>query len=361
MSTSKYSVDYQFIVRVLRSEAGQEEQEYFIQWLNESEEHKAEFAAVSLLWDSMEQSRLPEPPDAGSQWEAVAGKISRLEAERLLAPEMPHESVAAHGVARRDDDRAPHRGPRRIAVSGIFRMLAASAAVVAVLAVSWIVRSKIDLRPAAAAPEYAAVTTHNGEKIVLTLTDGTMVYLNAGSRLTYPRAFADSMRVVGLEGEGYFAVAKDPAKPFRIVTGTTVTQVTGTEFNVRFRRDSLVVAVTKGSVTVAQQAKSGAVHLQPGDAAICARNRLTSYSHVDLEQYVAWRKNRLAFTRAPLRTVMDEIERCFNVDVKFTKERIQRKTLTGVFSTESLDSILGTIALAMDLRIQRNGRTVLIQ
>lgn len=347
MRTPRKRIDYQFMLRVLREEATPGEKEFFDDWLRESDGNRSEFATVTLLWDSMKRASVPETGAVEEQWNRVLRKISAHEAAPL------HFSGNQHAILVRSSAWRL-AGIRRLAIGGSL-----------VLVVVGIILSArypfVGARQSPHQPMYSEVMTQKGERLVVTLTDGTVIHLNSGSRLAYPEQMSDTLRVVGLEGEGYFEVAHDSTRPFHIITGKTYTQVTGTEFNIRFRRDSLVVSVAKGSVFLAQSGMRPAVHLERGEAAIYNKNGFSFPKHVDISRYMAWRRNKLAFSRTPLREVMDEIELCFNVQVFFGSARTKNKTLTGMFSTESLDDVLAKIALVMDVDVRRQGRIINIQ
>jgi ferric-dicitrate binding protein FerR (iron transport regulator) len=347
MRTPQKRIDYQFMLRVLREETTPEEKEFFEDWLRESEGNRSEFATVTLLWDSMKRASVPESGTLEQQWKRTLGKLSAYEA----APEQ--SSGNQHPIFVRASVWRP---------MGIRELIVGGALILAVAGI--ILSSRYPFGGARQSPHqivYSEVVTQKGERLVVTMTDGTVIHLNSGSRLAYPEQMSDTLRVVGLEGEGYFEVAHDSTRPFLIITGKTYTGVTGTEFNIRFRRDSLVVSVAKGSVFLAQRGMGPAVHLGSGEAAIYNRKGFSPPKHVDISRYVAWRKNKLAFSRTPLREVMDEIELCFNVQVFFGSTGTQNKTLTGVFSTESLDDVLAKIALVMDVDVRRKGKIINIQ
>ncbi len=157
------------------------------------------------------------------------------------------------------------------------------------------------------------LTTPRGGQYRLTLPDGTQVWLNAASALRFPTAFVAAERVVELTGEAYFEVAKDASKPFLVkATGGTDVKVTGTHFNVNAYEEEAVSTVTllEGAVTVNQQ------KLAPGEQATRQNGRIR-VTTADVDQAVAWKNGFFSFNDADIKTVMKELERWYDVKVKY--------------------------------------------
>lgn len=151
----------------------------------------------------------------------------------------------------------------------------------------------------------------------VTLSDGTEVWLNAGSRLTYPNRFTDGGRTVELEGEAYFRVAKDAARPFTVKSGPLSTRVLGTEFNVRrYASSDTHVTLLEGSVEV-QAGTAPAVRIAPGQDASPSADGTWRVTDVDTDVYCAWRKGLFYFDHVPLREVLCELGRWYDRDVRF--------------------------------------------
>ncbi|WP_341840602.1 FecR family protein [Chitinophaga caseinilytica] len=157
------------------------------------------------------------------------------------------------------------------------------------------------------------LTTPRGGQYRLTLSDGTNVWLNAASVLRYPTAFVGPERVVELTGEAYFEVAKDASRPFVVKTdGGTDVKVTGTHFNVSAYEEqpAQVVTLLEGAVTVNQR------QLEPGQQAV-SQNGTIRISPADTEQAVAWKNGFFSFSDADIKTVMQELERWYDVKIKY--------------------------------------------
>ena len=175
-----------------------------------------------------------------------------------------------------------------------------------------------------------------GGEFNVTLADGTRVWLNAGSKLTYPVAFVGNERQVILWGEGYFEVKKDDTKPFRVeVNGMQVT-VLGTSFNLKsFPSDERTTAtLLSGKVEVKTLAES--VILEPNQQAdlIVGENKL-EVREVDAEAYRAWTKGQFVFRRERLESILDDVARWYNVTVFYEQSRTKDILFSGTMERYS--------------------------
>lgn len=153
-----------------------------------------------------------------------------------------------------------------------------------------------------------------GGKYNLVLNDGTKVWLNADSRLTFPNRFGTS-RNVSLSGEAYFEVATDPSRPFTVQTGNTQVRALGTEFNVRSYEEGAVQAtLVSGKVQVVRGEQD--VVLVPGQAAVGSRSGL-NVSPADISSITAWKEGLFLFRDADIREIMASISRWYDVDIVY--------------------------------------------
>lgn len=357
MSYLPRMIDASFMVKVLRGHASQEEREFLDAWLKESDAHREEFAAVVETWERAGRADMPPVPDPEGQWARIESRLAPVgEKPGMVQPDHPPVRMA-------DQRRRPVRVMRTVGVGAL--LLIAMAGLTT--GIFWMAgrnhplptASEQDGRGIGSELEYA---TANGRRAMIPLPDGTVVHLNAASRLTVDPAFGGAERRLTLEGEAYFAVAPDPAKPFRVYTGASFTEVRGTEFGVRYRRDKIDVVVSRGKVRVVSRSRGGSVDLQRGEGVTATSAGELSRPHrVDLHASLAWRENRMAFKKTPLEDVMTEIEEVYDVHVEFRNSAARSRTLTGTFSVDAIDVVLSQIALAMDVSIHRDGRTVVVR
>jgi len=166
------------------------------------------------------------------------------------------------------------------------------------------------------------VKTPRGGQYRLSLSDGTDVWLNSESSITFPAAFAGGERRVAITGEAYFEVAHEAGRPFLVeADGRGVVEVLGTKFNVNTYRDESHMGVTllKGAVRFGKTGESTSVHLKPGQQAVLGGDgRLRVRSDVETGSVVAWKEGRFDFGDGmPISSAMRQISRWYDVDIRF--------------------------------------------
>ncbi|HAS40934.1 MAG TPA: hypothetical protein DCS93_10660 [Microscillaceae bacterium] len=197
----------------------------------------------------------------------------------------------------------------------------------------------------------------------LVLADGSKVWLNEGSRLHYPPQFGQKQRLVRLEGEGFFEVQRDEARPFKIQTGKLNVTVLGTSFNIRQQGNtSTQVMVSSGKVAVATQDQKQRVELIKGDMSNfdVQNGKLTKQINRDLN-YLSWKTNTLVFKKATMGQIVADLSRHFKVSVNCTPALRQKFSFNGTFKQQSLDKILQVIELTLDVQISKQGNSILIR
>lgn len=164
--------------------------------------------------------------------------------------------------------------------------------------------------------------TPRGGQYQLVLPDGTRVWLNAASSITYPAVFSDNERKIKVSGEVYLEVTKYREKPFIVdVDGKSQIQVLGTHFNIKAYKDEGVISTTllEGSIKVSNSIGAPAV-LSPGQQAWSAMDQQTPVkveNAADLDQVVAWKNGFFNFNKVDLQTAMRELGRWYDVDIVY--------------------------------------------
>lgn len=175
--------------------------------------------------------------------------------------------------------------------------------------------------PATGEVAFNTVTTPKGRQFQITLPDGTKVWLNAASSITYPTQFIGKERLVKVSGEVYLEVAKNAAKPFHVnVDERADVEVLGTDFNVNAYADDKSIHTTLLAGAVAVTPKAGArVALKPGQQAQVDGNTATVFDNVNTEKVMAWKNGLFNFEGARLAEVMRQLERWYDIDVVYEK------------------------------------------
>ncbi|MGN6418134.1 MAG: FecR family protein [Pseudobacter sp.] len=166
--------------------------------------------------------------------------------------------------------------------------------------------------------EYHTLSTPAGKQYELKLPDGTEVWLNAKSSVTFPTAFTGSERKVYITGEAYFVVKGNSKQPFLVdVNKKAMIEVLGTEFNVNAYTNEPEVQATllNGKIRVKKDAQ--AVELAPGDQARVDDTKLELKKNVDTDLYVAWKQGVFRFDNASAAAVLRQLARWYDVDVVY--------------------------------------------
>ncbi len=164
---------------------------------------------------------------------------------------------------------------------------------------------------------YNTLATPKGGQYQLVLSDGSKVWLNAGSSLRFPAAFAGPTRSVDLTGEAYFEVAKNTTKPFVVNTAAVAIKVHGTTFNVNAYKNEAFTKTTlcEGSISVSTKTKN--LLLTPGQQAISKPHGIAVLDHVNMDQALAWKNGLFYFYDADLFAVMRQVERWYDITVVY--------------------------------------------
>ncbi len=209
---------------------------------------------------------------------------------------------------------------------------------------------------------YNTLTNPRGSRVIgITLTDGSRVWLNAGSCLKYPVLFATAERKVSVTGEAYFEVKRDPGHPFIVEKGDLETRVLGTHFNVNAYEDEPDIKVTllEGSVEVDRGGNREL--LRPGEQAIAgSAGKIGLNKHADLEQTMAWKNGLFNFSSSDIRAVMRELARWYDIDVQFEGKTTTDTFGGGMTRTASLAQVLEILQTSkVHFRLEGRKLTVL--
>ncbi|MGN6266652.1 MAG: FecR family protein [Ginsengibacter sp.] len=218
--------------------------------------------------------------------------------------------------------------------------------------------------------EYNTLSNPRGSKVIsLILADGSKVWLNAGSTLKYPTAFAGNERKVEVTGEAYFEVAhisssheggREEAMPFIVTKGETSVRVLGTHFNVSAYDDekSLDVTLLEGSVKVSNGNQN--VLISPGEQADIHDSRLTIQNNVDVEEVMAWKNGLFSYKGADVETIMRQVSRWYNVDVVF-EEPVTEKFYAQVSRNTNVSKLLKMLEATRAVHFSINGKTITVR
>lgn len=210
---------------------------------------------------------------------------------------------------------------------------------------------------------YNTLSTPRGGEFQLVLPDGTKVWLNAASSLRFPTKFTGTERTVYLSGEAYFEVAQQASQPFQVqVSNGLKVAVLGTGFNIMAYDDENVMNTTLVSGKVKVIAPGGnSVLLSPSEQAVLARgSRDLSVSEADIDKTIAWKMGMFEFDDDDISTVMRQLARWYDVNVKFSGP-VPDKHYTGSIRKQSTLSQALHILKTAGVQFRINGKQIVVE
>ncbi|MBS1563033.1 MAG: FecR domain-containing protein [Bacteroidetes bacterium] len=208
---------------------------------------------------------------------------------------------------------------------------------------------------------YNTLTTQRGNQYQLLLPDGSKVWLNAASSITYPTVFTGRERKVTITGEAYFEVAKNDRMPFMVQEGNATVQVLGTHFNMNDYSDGPGQTTTLLEGAVRVSSNNSSIVLQPGQQA-AARNAGSSLrvlNDVDIEEVMAWKNGQFLFKDATISSIMHEVARWYDVDVVY-EARIEKHFIADIPRNVPLSQLLKLLELTDQVHFRIDGRKITV-
>ena len=216
--------------------------------------------------------------------------------------------------------------------------------------------------------EWVEVSVPFGEKETVTLSDGTVLHLNSGSRLTYPAVFSGDSRIVFMDGEAYLDVAKDPEHPFIIKSQSIDIKVLGTSFNFKnFAQERtaellLMEGSVEASVSIPNDTRT--VRLKPGDKMQYNRES----GNLDIARFnpkgykAFYEDNSLHFFDMEMADIALDLSRRFNCEIVVLDEELASRRYFSIFTNnETLDQILTVMSSDGKMRVRHSGKTIYLQ
>jgi ferric-dicitrate binding protein FerR (iron transport regulator) len=200
-------------------------------------------------------------------------------------------------------------------------------------------------KPSATIPiAYKELTVPAGQRMQLKLADGSMIWLQGGSKLRYPASFTGSTRELFLEGEAYFDVTHRDKQPFLVHTGSVITKVLGTAFNIQAYNKQLTVAVVNGKVSVAEgKAALGVIvanqflEYHPENKQVILRDTIAG-------NMVAWTKGELILDNVTMEDAAITISRWYNVEIVFASPELKKSRFSISFlHGENIQEVMNMI------------------
>lgn len=206
------------------------------------------------------------------------------------------------------------------------------------------------------AEQLTSLKTSSNQKRQIKLADGSQIWVNAGSELKYPQTFNGKTREVYLSGEAYFDIKHDASRPFLIHSGSVITTVLGTAFDIKEdqHNHTIVVTVTRGKVSVSQDNKVLGILTPNQQLSFNVQNQHAEQQQVDASQAIAWQQNDVHFEDLSFAEAATILEKRFNTHIIFSNEKVKKCRFTGTsLGGNRLDQILKVICALNNATYQK--------
>lgn len=308
---------YHIASEYLSGRISSDDRQYFLQWLNESEENKDIFAEIEKVWKlTGSLSAMPVEPDVDDEWNRFT---------HLRNSDTPTVSIDI--------------APKRTIQLYTLRIAAVLIPMVLILSAVFFINNKNTTL------QNTWVTINSGEHtLIKQLPDGTEVNMNKNTTLSYTQKFGKE-RLVKLKGEAFFKVTK-LGKPFIVDAGNTSVKVLGTHFNVKNFGSSAQVFVEEGSVlfSAAKNDRNNAI-LKAGEIGLY-KDESVPIEKLKTTNGNAWITKKLSFENSPLEQVKTDISNYFGQNVVLPRE-LSRCLFTGEFSNPNITNVLDVISISI--------------
>lgn len=323
--TDQNEPDATLLLRYIKGEASEEEKHRVTAWLEADATHKQLLGQTARIYYAQRIHARITARDTPAAYEKVS---ARLRYRHLLGQLKKISRIAA--------------------------------CIAAILGLSTLISYLRD--PSPSSTQWITLQANPGTRTHFDLPDGTLVYLNSGSTLSYPSAFDPAERKVKLTGEAYFQVAPDKKHPFKVGVATDqyIIHVTGTEFNVQAYPEAPSIATTlvNGSIRLEIKQPDGKIRIQtmhPSEKAVYQPDRGTlRCTSVNTLYETAWTEGKLIFKNTPLPEVLHRLSAYYNVDFAVQDTTLSSYCITGTLDNRQLTQALDYLKFssAIDFRIE---------
>lgn len=315
------------IIRLFSGQATKKEKEQIDDWLNQSEENKKLYEDLREIWLS---SGLKNNPDHYDLDRAVRSFQSKIRQSRFA------------------------KSPK-------IRFLQFSKyAAVALLILSLPLFYWLGAQKVFNSPSYTNISCAYGDRTNITLPDGTKVWLNSGSKLSFNNNFQTEGRKVKLEGEAFFSVKKDKRHPFKINAQDVEVTVLGTKFDLKAYPDESTVSATLVEGSLQVKSKSQKTIIKPNEKVVYSKDthKLSLQKLADTAPETEWVDGRMVFRNESLGELELKLERWFDVDINFADKKVKQLRFTGTLDRESILETLTYFDYSPHLAYKVNGNEI---
>ena len=339
----------ELISRYLTGDIDRERLEVLSGWMNESEENKVVFNTFKSTWILSGMTNTKDQFFKNQSWDILQTKLGfeRSDSE-------PESSLRSIGI---------YQMLRKAAIWLLFFGLGS-------VITYFLATSKLEQN------FQTEITVPFGTKTITKLPDGSTVYLNAGSKISYNQDFNKTKRLVYLSGEAYFMVTTNKSKPFEVVTPFVIVRATGTKFNVKAypNEGSITATLVEGKIDIRETnnlKNTGGIELKPKQCFVFFKtekkanpssgnanakqqaekiygkesDHIKVLDNVKTELYTSWSEENWVIESESLRSFAPKIERRFNMVIRFEDEEIKDYNFSGTIQKETIEQILQAIKM----------------
>lgn len=323
----KENLQYEHIAKYLAGELSDDEKILFEQWLQEKEENQQLLKEYQQLYKSSNNYEDNFEVNTTEAWQKFESNMNWNQENDTSEADTIAKEITMYS-----------RNLWRIAAVFLFMAVG----------LLWIFQSNQN------STDWLVAQTMDSEKKEIQLPDGSSVWLNENTRLTYAPDFATN-RQLTLQGEAFFDVQRDEEHPFVIESEQTITKVLGTSFNVRaYPNESFVeVNVASGKVSFAQtRSNKKPLILEKQELGRLDKSKweLQEYKMTDNNK-LAWRTRNLTFKDTPLQTILDDIAHSYGITIKVENDQLNNCHFTGEFNDTNLQEVIQSIEFALNLQV----------
>jgi ferric-dicitrate binding protein FerR (iron transport regulator) len=326
---------HELLSRYFSGEATTAERAKIEAWRQASAENQRVFSGLAQIWQNAAPEKLPPIPHVDQAW-------SELSAQLGLPPEAQPARILE--MKKTPQTTAP---VRKVFWSDRYVWAAAAVLLLAFATILYQYSQK--------ATGLKTVATAYAQQESVELPDGSLVKLNSGSRIQFPKNFPDSARYVVLTGEAYFEVTHDH-RPFYVNTGNAQIRVLGTQFGIWARDEQTRVTVREGRVSLRalELPPAAAVELTANQTSICRQqNPPEPPRTIDAGHLLGWLEGKIVFDQTALTEVVAELQRVYKVTIELSDPALGQHTITGSFHRKPIESVLASICLTLDLQYSK--------
>ena len=329
---------YQVIARHFEKTQSKEDELFLKSWMGESDENKILYEKLSAHWNS-----------------PVQEKFTILKSEEIK-----------NDIWSRVNNKQAHfKEPEKR--KGKHNFLKYAAAILLLVSAGAAIFFQMDhTPPEKKSPSLISRYNAEGRKSEFRLQDGSVIFLNSESSVSFHEAFSDTARIVWLDGEAFFDVAEDSLKPFYVVSENIKIKALGTSFNVNgfSVSEGISVSLASGKVAVINMKKAAVkpVILLPGQQ-VSYHKKVNSFSPVseyDRVKVEGWKDGILSFDKADLDEIIQKLNRWYGVDIYVNNKPEDPISYTGTFKRQSLENVLISMGFVNHFDFEINDKTVVL-